>query len=204
MNFNIKKHKYYIQLEFFSQEILAKSFLRFQEFYENPFFKGKSFTLEDFTQWYLKTNSTFDYYEKWDGFNMPSSSLNDFLKKNKLNQYERDIITHLDLSTDFYLIGNVLGGDSETLNHEICHALFYQIKDYRIEVLEYLDKIKDTKTFLGIKKYILSNPYDESVLLDEVNAYLCETSDFLINDIKLSIDMKIVNDLKNIKNKYIK
>jgi len=51
-------------------EHLALSFLRYQEFYENPKFKDKIFTIKKFAKWYEKYGS-FSYAKDWAGFNLP-------------------------------------------------------------------------------------------------------------------------------------
>lgn len=56
-------------LNYLTQEQLASTFLRFQEHYESPEFRGKIFTLDEYKEWYM-TNSPnsikkgiFTYYE---------------------------------------------------------------------------------------------------------------------------------------------
>ena len=205
MNFKIIKNKNYIQFDFKDQTILAKSFLRFQEYYENDYFKGKIFSLSEFKRHYIKIYSSFDYYETWDGFNVPSYVFKPFLegKFNPLTNLEKDIIDNLDFSKEFYLIGTVNGGDKDTLDHEVCHALFYSNKNYKKEVLSYLDLIKESKSYKVVKEHLIKKGYHEDVLLDEINAYMCELSLYLKEEYNIMIDKKIISDLKLIKEKYI-
>jgi hypothetical protein len=71
-------------LTFDNQIDLTSTFLRFQEHYESPFFKGKYFTLDEFKEWYIKTSPNgkksgkFTYYTDWGGFNIPSYILKPF------------------------------------------------------------------------------------------------------------------------------
>lgn len=54
-------------------------FLRFQEYYESPEFKGEAFSLLDFMDWYAHSYSShkhdkrpsFTYPSDWAGFNVP-------------------------------------------------------------------------------------------------------------------------------------
>lgn len=65
-------------VNFSSQEELASTFLRFQEHFESPSFKGKIFSLDDYKRWYIKHSPNgqktgeFTYYSDWSGFNIPS------------------------------------------------------------------------------------------------------------------------------------
>ena len=55
MKYTLKEIKGGIFLvEFDNQYDLAMTFLRYQEFYESPKFKGKRFTIIDFMEWYSK------------------------------------------------------------------------------------------------------------------------------------------------------
>src|SRR3990167_8171616 len=83
-----------------TQEELTTTFLRFQEHYESPEFKGKIFTLEEFKKWYIlnspngKKTGRFTYYEDWAGFNIPSEVLEPFYegKFNPLADYEQKFL----------------------------------------------------------------------------------------------------------------
>ena len=64
----------------------ASTFLRFQEHYESPQFRGKIFSLDEFKEWYTansekgKAKGKFTYYDDWGGFNIPSYILEPFYK----------------------------------------------------------------------------------------------------------------------------
>lgn len=62
---------------------LCMSFVRMQEFYESPKFKGQHFTLEEFIDWWSLEMSripgAFDYPARWSGFNFPGEVLSDWL-----------------------------------------------------------------------------------------------------------------------------
>lgn len=71
-------------LVFENQKELASTFVRFQEHYESPEFAGKTFSLEEFKEWYIKNSEKgretgeFTYYEDWSGFNIPSYVMRPF------------------------------------------------------------------------------------------------------------------------------
>ena len=71
-------------LSFDTQHDLTSTFLRFQEHYESPRFKGEVFTLDEFQDWYIKNSPNgietgkFTYHTDWNGFNIPSHILKPF------------------------------------------------------------------------------------------------------------------------------
>ena len=62
---------------------LCMSFVRVQEFYESPEFKGRYFTLEEFIDWWSikmsHIHGAFDYPARWGGFNVPGEVMLDWL-----------------------------------------------------------------------------------------------------------------------------
>lgn len=67
------------QVHFDKQSQLASTFLRFQEFYESPKFRGRTFTRAEFEEYYTQEHGSFSYLEDWAGFNLPSDVLHPFL-----------------------------------------------------------------------------------------------------------------------------
>jgi hypothetical protein len=160
-------------LHFPTQYLMASTFLRFQEFYESPKFRGRTFTLEEFMDWYAATHpdGRFSYYEDWGGFNIPSSVLDRFYAGDfdPLSEKEKALLALFSGGRDFYLIGTSgAGGDPETLRHEIAHGLYATNPAYRAEVQELLKTVD-----LGpVDRMLEKLGYDESVWLDEAHAYL--------------------------------
>src|SRR3989344_5759404 len=88
-------------LNFQSPYDLAMSFCRYQEFYEstNPVFKGKSFSLIDFMEWYSNKNNNrkrsdlkcFTYPDDWAGFNLPSYVFDNIIELGipDMNKYDK-------------------------------------------------------------------------------------------------------------------
>lgn len=172
-------------INFETQEKLASTFLRFQEHFESPKFKGKIFTLEEYKKWYIqnspkgKETEKFTYYFDWNGFNIPSSVLEPFYKGDfdPLSEKEE---AFLDLFRDkkqgeiFYIIGTHGESDygKEALKHEIAHGLFFTNPKYKEEVLRILGEIP-----LGVRTEIngfleKSGGYHPDVWEDETHAYI--------------------------------
>jgi len=98
-------------LHFQNQREMAETFLRFQEFYESPKFKGKIFTLENYKDWYRKIKGKFSYYSDWDGFNLPSKILKPFYdgKFNPLSDKEKQLLSIFKKMKGNYYIVAVAG-----------------------------------------------------------------------------------------------
>ncbi|HVY01919.1 MAG TPA: hypothetical protein VHA12_04110, partial [Candidatus Nanoarchaeia archaeon] len=73
-------------IQFSTRLLLTSTFLRFQEHYESPKFRGKIFSLEEYKKWYIsnspkgKETGKFTYYEDWSGFNIPGHVLEPFFQ----------------------------------------------------------------------------------------------------------------------------
>ncbi|MBW2967271.1 ABC transporter ATP-binding protein [Candidatus Woesearchaeota archaeon] len=169
-------------LEFSSQHELASSFLRFQEHYESPEFRGKAFSLDEYVEWYIahspggRETGKFTYYDDWCGFNIPSYVLEPFYEGefNPLSDAECRI---LDLFRDlrgerFYIIGTGRGLDPDTLEHEIAHGLFYTCDGYRQEVLDALGQLGQEDMCLIMDELGSTCGYHPSVFDDEAHAYI--------------------------------
>ncbi len=160
-------------LIFENQHEIASTFLRFQEHYESPKFRGKSFSLGEFKAWYSSLKGDFTYYTDWNGFNIPSYILKPFYEGqfDPISDEEKEILNLFrDVGDDFYVIGihKDMKNVSSFLKHEIAHGLFYTDSQYKDRVMEILsefnlDEIKDELRSKG--------GYHEEVLDDEVHAY---------------------------------
>lgn len=141
-----------------TQEHLASTFLRFQEHYESPEFRGKIFTLEEYKEYYTKKHGEFSYYKDWSGFNVPSYVFEPFRqgKFDPLSTKESRLLSLLRAyKGKFYVIGTYERKDEKqkeeiTLQHETAHGLFYTVPEYKEEILAILSKVD-----LGpIRKYV--------------------------------------------------
>lgn len=177
-----------------TQYDLTSTFLRFQEHYESPEFKGKIFTLEEYKKWYTanspkgKQTGEFTYYEDWNGFNVPSHIFEPFFegKFDPLDEKEKNLLDMVKpfRPKRFYVIGTH-SNNVRVLTHEIAHGLFYTNDDYKKEVLLVLEKINaDTRD--QINGYLASSGgYNQDVWEDETHAYLIYGAEKLI---KFGID----------------
>lgn len=163
-------------VNFETRQELLKTFIRFQEYYESPEFKGKVFTVEEYAKWYIKEykKESFTYYDDWSGCNVPSNIFDDFRngKMDPLSEREKLLLDSLpNDGLPYYVIGAFNGGRKDVIEHEKCHAF----PEYKCEVNKVLEKY-DTK---GIQKYIKELGYHDSVLLDEAHAYVCASYEYL-------------------------
>jgi hypothetical protein len=169
-----------ILLVYGKQKDLASTFLRFQEHYESPEFRGKCFSLAEFQNWYIQNSpggratGRFTYYTDWAGFNIPSVVLVPFYDGlfDPLSEQEQEFLLRFkNEKQPFYVIGaHQQAGDlHETLLHEVAHGLFYTDTGYRNAVLEIL-RTYDTEPIR--EELRLKAGYHEDVLDDEVNAFM--------------------------------
>ncbi len=162
---------------------LAMTFVRYQEFYESPKFRGEYFKIMDYIEWYSKNvgNGSFTYPNDYDGFNIPSVVIDKVLFK--LHSFEYDIRTnHDEMMMDirknlaehspYYLIGTSKEKESKsTINHEIAHGLFYTNSSYQEESLKLTNNLPDlVKT--SLYKCMRALEYHPSVWDDEINSYM--------------------------------
>lgn len=148
--------------------------LRIQEVYESPEFRNKKgFTVQEYKNWYTKEYGKFDYYNIWDGFNVPKSSLEHFIKYfTPYSQQECEILMHYWADDPDYLIAISKESVPSTLKHELVHALYALDWQYRIRCWFVLVQL--WSDLINCFKSLLNEKYDTSVLLDECNAYLVE------------------------------
>ena len=159
--------------EFISKRALTSTFVRFEEYYENPKLRGKIFSLADFKIWYKNVFGKFDYFRKWPAFNIPSKVLRPFYngKFNPLSKYEKKFLKNFrNKKGKFYIIGIYKKTKKENLKHELAHAMFYLYPNYRKEVLKCFRKYK----ILPIEKALIKKGYSRKVLRDEVNSYVLD------------------------------
>jgi hypothetical protein len=165
----------------------AMLFCRVQEYYEspNPQFRGKNFSIWDYIEWYSREHKdVFTYAFDWGGFNIPLKTAWDCYEK--LKEYESpydkvmdDIIGTIELKmfnkkNTRNWNGYIIGADStesDTFEHEICHGLYATNKEYKLLVDEVTETIS-TKDYLTFKTNLIKMGYTDSVVDDEIQAYL--------------------------------
>lgn len=158
-----------------SQEELGNTFIRFQEYYESPKFKGQIFTVGQVRSWYSSTYGANTYQNDWTGYNIPSSILKPFRDGlfDPLTPEELNLLNLFRYRHDsFYIIG---AQTDDVLRHELAHAMYgYSVK-YKISIDQLIKKYqKDLKPTI---KYILDKGYDKSVINDELQAYITDNDD---------------------------
>lgn len=194
-------------LVFDTQKDVASTFLRFQEFYESPEFRGKTFSLDEFKKWYVQNSPNgqktgeFTYYSDWNGFNIPSSVLRPFYegKFDSLSEQERNFLEKFKNEPEpFYVIGvhKATKNLDAYLQHEVAHGLFFTDENYKNKVLKVISKF-DTES---IRKELRSKAgYHEQVLDDEVHAYSICTG----GKLKTPIPKGLVTELRILYDKYL-
>jgi hypothetical protein len=175
---------------------LAMTFCRLQEYYESPFkqIRNKAFTMTEFQRLYAKEfgDGIFTYPIDWAGFNVPGEVFDKFIQedfKDWGNEYDfvtEDIYTEVkdDNNSRYYLIA-AGPKDIDTINHEICHALYYLDSEYKENVNSIISEL-NVSLFQHFKTQLLDKGYSKNVIIDEINAYLCFDGDKIITD-----DMKM-------------
>jgi len=157
-------------------------FMRAQEYYEspNPLFKGKSFNIWDYIEWYSRNHrGSFTYAFDWGGFNIPLEvgyNCYDTLKDvyTPYDEIMENIIHTIykmnGNSCDGYIIGV---GDmaGETFRHEVCHGLYATNHLYK-EMADEITQMIPTKLYNQFVNNLIEYGYSFEVMDDEVQAYL--------------------------------
>ena len=162
-------------LRFRSQYELTSTFLRVQEHYESPEFHGRSFTLEQYMDWYAETHGNFTYYQDWSGFNVPSTAFQPFYEGrfDPLSEKEKRLLALFrNLKDRFYVIGIYRGSATGNLTHELAHALFFTNTDYRQAVREAMSGYNVS----ALERQLAKAGYARHVIPDETQAYLIAPS----------------------------
>lgn len=210
-----------LHVSFHNQIDMTLSFLRVQEYYESPKFRNRVFELEQYIEWYSNRNSkprAFDYITQVGGTNVPGNVFRRWQQKtseqSKFSPKELCLINEVnnyfgENSEHFYLIGTseCMSSDTSYLAHELRHAMFHLIPEYRSDILGELKNFR----LRGLRKKLLGNKndagYHPSVIDDEIHAYLltglspyydCKISD-LPKEIQLARKA-----LKTVERKFIK
>ena len=172
---------------------LHEIFLRFQEYYESPEFRGRVFTRKTFDAWYKQTRGT-SYHEDWVGFNLPSYIIEDFLSGdfNPLSEDEQYMLSCCKgVPSPFYIIGAPHIGSISIMKHEIAHALYYMNGQYRDEVNEILDQSVPPSVRAALEGCLISAGYTKEVLTDEIHAYAL-TGDLMVEKLRIKLDVESI------------
>ena len=211
------------------------TFLRVQEFYEspNPDFRGKHFNVWDYIEWYSNTKrGAFTYAFDWGGFNIPLPiawecyegkdktpkkgyngvrSLPDTWKS-KWDETMKDIVWEVQSrmfnkkskrDMNAYIIG-AKDMEGNTFQHEVAHGLYYTNKEYK----ELVDEITDAiplESKLQFRSNLITMGYTDSVVYDEIQAYMCFGWDYPKFSKKVSKNLckKFHKEYQKVFNKYL-
>ena len=184
-------------LAFESQFDLAMTFVRIQEFYESPKYKGKYFSLEEFMDWYSCEfgNGAFTYPKDWSGFNLPGKTIKKWVKKfqvehNDIREQEHELLNKLESRlkddgvslSDAYVIGVHSQKNDEELKyvieHETAHALYCLYPQYK-QTCQKLLKNLPRSILNKYRKKLIRVGYAKNVLSDEIQAYFSTEGDFV-------------------------
>ena len=186
-----------------SRQDLARMFMRFQEYYESPQFKGKTFTVDEFAHWYAKKYGSFTYARDWYGFNIPASVLEPFRQGqfDPLTLKERKLLKLCEKAdASSYIIGVTPNAEyfKETVRHEFVHGAFHVNCLYRNEVKACLLDNRIKEITRGLKKM----GYHQDVFADETNAYVLVEPDTIQEYVSIQNTKNIREKLNTIFKKY--
>ena len=178
-----------------NRQDLADTFMRFQEYYESPEFKGKVFSVDDFAHWYAGKFGSFSYSRDWYGFNIPGTVLTPFKNGdfNPLTPRERNLIDFCgSVGGGSYIIGVTPSAEyfKETVQHEFAHGAFHINPEYKNEVVHCVKDFNIESVYRGLAKM----GYCEAVAIDETNAYVLVEPDTIQ-------EYASVRDTKNLREK---
>lgn len=167
--------------------IIASVFFRLQEFYESAdtSIRGHSFSVADYRQRCASYRGVFDFYLSWPGFNLPSRIVEAVRSGaiGTLHPREQALLDSIDaakgdIQGEYYVIGTCEDGGA--LEHEIAHGLYAVNDAYRHDVQALLAKVSDPDK-AAMRQKLLEMGYcdDDSILLDEMQAYMAGGEDLL-------------------------
>ena len=170
----LKNKKKVLILTYKTRLQLCQAILRIQEVYESPKFRNiKGFTVDEYKIWYTKEYGEFNYYEIWDGFNIPKHIFPFFIKYFRpFSQAECEILMYFWSDDPDYVIAVSEESDPSTLKHELVHALYALRWQYRLRCWFILVQL--STDLFNCFKSLLNEKYHWLVLSDELNAYLVE------------------------------
>lgn len=182
---------------------MAWMFMRFQEHYESPQFKGKTFSVEEFAHWYATKYGSFSYTKDWYGFNIPATVLASFRKGNfdPLTVQEQKLLEICrDAGDNSYIIGVTPNAEyfKETVKHEFVHGAFHVNHFYRNEVKACLLDYRVKEVAVGLKKM----GYHKDVFADETNAYVLVEPETIQEHISIDNTKRLREDLNKVFQKH--
>lgn len=199
---DMKSSRIYL-IESNSRQDLAQMFMRFQEHYESPEFKGKTFSIDEFAHWYAKKYGAFTYACDWYGFNLPATVLAPFRQGNfdPLTAKEQKLLQICEKASDSsYIIGATPNAEyfKETVKHEFIHGAFHVNHFYCDEVKACLLNNRVGEVAVGLKKM----GYHKDVFADETNAYVLVEPETIQEHISVSNTKRLRKELDKVFQKH--
>jgi len=191
-------------IKFTTQYAASSTFMRLQEFYECPSsrIRGRFFTFDEFMDDYARRHGNFTYCTDFAGFNVPDNVVFKFFAKFKnLSVKEKRLKKFVEGIADekFYLIGTY---DVDSVNHEIAHALWYLLPEYKKEMKTLLSDCSIRKSMTRCLK---SGGYADRFIDDEMQAYIStETLPYLRGWFPFRTKWKMVPAYRKVFKKYKK
>lgn len=182
-----------------TQQELANTFIRCQEFYESdhPQFHNKTFTLGAVKSYYSEKYGGDVYGDMWVGFNFPSSVLKPFFNGlfDPLTELEKEFLDLVRYRTDQYYI---IGAQSKSvLRHELAHSMYSFCQEYQTEIDNLIKKNK--RKFTKTIQHLISEGYNKKVVNDEIQAYVTDNDNQYILE---NLDPTMINAINNIYQKH--
>ncbi len=152
---------------------MAFHFLRFQEHYESPGFKGTVFTWAQYVAWYKQARGSFSYPWDWAGFNFPGHILRPFREGrfDPLTRREKALLQVLEAVTDQDYVIGTHEDFADSLDHELAHAFWHLDPAYRAAVEAVLQGGDYRRQEAALAE---GSGYDPVVFLDEIQACAVE------------------------------
>lgn len=178
--------------------------IRILEFYEHPEFGNREFTLTEFKRWYKKKYGHFKYTSNWAGFNINSSTINNFKKIfTKFYKAELDFFELLtNINEKDYNIILFKEGNIDAERHELSHAIWEDCKEFRDSIAKEIRKLDET--FKADMVKIFKNfGYIQEQYIDELQAFITHERFFLKTKYNFVIDAELEKKFRNIFNNYI-
>lgn len=176
---SIKLNNKRLLLQFPTYREMNLSCFRITEFCEGPdSLKGKLFDAISFIDAYADSEGKLDYFYFWEGHNWSRLQMIEFVEneqKNGRKLSDREVAI-VGASFDAEMDGNgyiisIVEGDRGTLRHELSHGLFFDNEEYRNSAIEILKKLGSV-TYSKYRNCLINKNYNETVMLDEMQAYL--------------------------------
>lgn len=208
-------------LSFETQYELCMSFVRMQEFYESPKFRGKYFTLEQYMDHWSKEfgNGSFTYPAVWNGFNIPGNVIGQWMAMFKINEglnlreREKNILKQIEkllkkekmnlMEEDIkrvYIIGtHKEEDDSKTIEHELAHAMYSLYPEYRNKCKKLLKSVPKEE-YHKVKQKLIEMGYCNKMIDDETQAYF-STETLSKNGNVLSCRVEFIHNFNGFKEK---